>query len=161
MPNHPNRPQIPLPKAWNERVKSAVLHVISLAQFAVAYTRGWAANSINSRIRVTAQRDDLQQQVGWLTEQLRLLSARMGRVDPLKRPHYLPVERMAILEIRAACGWSLKETARVFLVTPATIRSWLGRLEDEGPDALVQMSEPVNRFPDYVRYLVQRLTLDG
>ena len=42
---------IPLPKQWPLRVKSALPHVISLAQFATAYTRGWAANSVNARIR--------------------------------------------------------------------------------------------------------------
>jgi transposase InsO family protein len=31
------------------------------------------------------------------------------------------------------------------------------RLDDEGPDALVQVREPVNRFPDFVRYIVCRL----
>ena len=35
----------------------AILHVISLAQFATAYTRSWSANSIHSRIRLQAQRD--------------------------------------------------------------------------------------------------------
>jgi hypothetical protein len=36
---------IPLPKSWSSHVKSAALQIISLAQFAVAYTRGWAADS--------------------------------------------------------------------------------------------------------------------
>jgi len=31
------------------------------------------------------------------------------------------------------------------------------RLDEEGADALVQLREPVNRFPDFVRYVVQRL----
>jgi transcriptional regulator with XRE-family HTH domain len=31
---------------------------------------------------------------------------------------------MAILELRAARGWSLKQTADTFLLTPATIASW-------------------------------------
>ena len=31
------------------------------------------------------------------------------------------------------------------------------RVDDEGPDALVQVREPVNRFRDFVAYLVQRL----
>jgi hypothetical protein len=43
------------------------------------------------------------------------------------------------------------------LVTPATITSWTGRLDEEGPATLVQMREPVNRFPDFVAYLVRRL----
>jgi hypothetical protein len=44
-------PRIPLPKSWNKYVRSSLVHVISLAQYATAYTRGWAANSINSRLR--------------------------------------------------------------------------------------------------------------
>jgi len=43
------------------------------------------------------------------------------------------------------------------LVTPATISSWTRRLDDEGPEALVQVRHPVNRFPDFVGYLVRRL----
>ncbi len=48
------------PDAWPSRVKSAILHVISLARFSLAYTRGWAANSPNSRIRLKAELDRCQ-----------------------------------------------------------------------------------------------------
>ena len=64
---------------------------------------------------------------------------------------------MAILELRAARGWSLQQTADAFLVTAATIASWMKRLDEERPDALVQLREPVNKFPDFVRYAVLRL----
>jgi len=64
---------------------------------------------------------------------------------------------MAILELRAARGWSLKQTADTFLVTPTTIVSWLKRIDDQGANALLQLREPVNKFPDFVRYIVQRL----
>ena len=53
--------------------------------------------------------------------------------------------------------WSLAETARRFQITPATISSWSQRLDEEGPDALLQMPEPVNKFPDFVRRMVRRL----
>ena len=36
-----------LPKNWKRCVSSAVLNVISLAQFSIAYGRGWAANFLN------------------------------------------------------------------------------------------------------------------
>jgi hypothetical protein len=36
-------PTIPLPDKWSATVKSAMLHFISLAQIAAAYTRGWGA----------------------------------------------------------------------------------------------------------------------
>jgi putative transposase len=64
---------------------------------------------------------------------------------------------MQILELRAARGWSLQQTADTFLVTAATLRSWMNRLEETGPSALVQLRTPVNKFPDFVRYAVQRL----
>ena len=43
-------PQIPFPKGWKKQVRSAVLHVIALAQYAAAYTRGWAADGTNARV---------------------------------------------------------------------------------------------------------------
>jgi hypothetical protein len=65
---------------------------------------------------------------------------------------------MSILELRAARSWSVQQTADVFLVTAGTIASWTKRLDEDGLDALVQLWEPVNKFPDFVRYAVQRLS---
>ena len=31
------------------------------------------------------------------------------------------------------------------------------RLDDEGPHALVELRKPVNKFPDFVAYIVGRL----
>ena len=45
---------------------------------------------------------------------------------------------MAILELRAARGWSLEQTAKTFLVTAETIRSWVRRIDEAGAKALVQ-----------------------
>ena len=45
--------RIPLPRGWSGRVTSAVLHVISLAQHAMAYTRSWAANCHIARLGLT------------------------------------------------------------------------------------------------------------
>ena len=81
----------------------------------------------------------------------------MARISPLRRPHYLPTERMAILELKAARGWSLQQTADAFQLTAPTIASWIQRVDEDGADALVQMRIPVNKFPDFVRYVVQRL----
>ncbi len=138
-------------------MKAAILHVISLAQYATAYTRSWAANCQVARVRLRAQNDQLKQLVALLTEELRIKDERMRRIPPHKRPHYLPTERMSILELRAARAWSTQQTADVFHVTPATIASWMKRLVDHGPDALVQIREPVNKYPEFVRYAVQHL----
>ncbi len=154
--NH-QTPKVPLPRGWKPRVRSAVLHVLSLAQYAAVYTRGWAADSVNRRVRLQADLDQASQEIALLREEMRIKDARLARIEPHRRPHYPPTERMAILELRAARGWSLEQTARVFHLTAATVASWMKRLEQEGAHALVQLREPVNRFPDFVRYVVQRL----
>jgi transposase InsO family protein len=152
-------PRIPLPKGWQGCVKSAVLHAIALAHYAIVYARAWAADSINARVRLAAENDRLHEECALLREELRLKDARTAQIAPQRRPHYNPHERMAILELRAARGWSLKQTADTFLVTPATIAAWVKRIDENGPDALLQLREPVNKFPDFVRYIVQRLKI--
>ena len=150
-------PRIALPKSWQNCVRSAVVHTISLAHFAIVYARAWAADSINVRVRLAAENDRLHEECALLREELRLKDARIAQIAPQRRPQYRPHERMAILELRAARGWSLKQTADTFLVTSTTIGAWLKRIDEQGPDALVQLHEPVNKFPDFVRYIVQRL----
>ncbi len=149
--------KIRLPKEWKKNVRTAVLAAISLARFSIAQTRSWAAESSNTRMRLTAEKDRLAAEIGMLREELRIKDARMGRIDPSKRPFYLPQERMAVLELRAARGWTMAGTSRRFLVTAATIASWAGRAEEQGKDALVQLREPVNKFPDFVGGMVRRL----
>ena len=158
MPRRRNR-QPPLPRHWPTSIKSAVLHTISLAQYALAHSRGWAVDSANGRARLKAQLDRANQEIALLREEMRIKDARMKHLPPHQRPHYPPVERMGILELKAARNWSLAQTARAFLVTAATISCWMRRLNEEGSDALVQMQQPVNRFPDYITYIVQRLKM--
>jgi transposase InsO family protein len=150
-------PCIPLPKSWTKHVRSAMLHVISLAQFATVYSRSWAVDSLNGRVRLKVENDRLRQEVALLKEEVRIKDARMAQISPHRRPHYQPIERMAILELRAARGWSLEQAANTFLLAAHTISSWMKRLDEQGPDALVQLREPVNKFPDFVRYAVMRL----
>ena len=114
-------PQIPFPKAWNRHVRSAMLHVISLSQYAAVYTRSWAVNSINARVRLKAEKDQMEEELALRSEEIRIKDACMARIAPHRRPHYPPTERMAILELRAARGWALEQTARTFQVTATTI----------------------------------------
>ena len=64
---------------------------------------------------------------------------------------------MAILELRSARCWSLEQTANTFLVTAGTISAWVRRKDETAAAALVQIAQPVNRYPDFIRYLGQRL----
>jgi hypothetical protein len=47
---------------WSRTAKSALLHVISLAHYTMAYTRSWVAHKINSRLRLRVEVDRLQQE---------------------------------------------------------------------------------------------------
>ena len=94
MPKSQDTPNIPLPKAWTKHVRSAVLHVLSLAQYAAVYTRARAAESVNTRVRLKAENDQLTQEVALLREEIRIKDARMARIGPHRRPHYPPTERL-------------------------------------------------------------------
>ena len=155
LPKHSFKLQ--LPKSWPAKVRSAMLHVVSLAKYAAVYTRSWAANSSNARVRLKAENGQLQAEVALLRAEIGIKDARMKGLSAHQRPHYPPTARLEILELRAARGWSLQQTADAFLVSPKTVASWMTRLDESGPQALVQLRTPVNKFPDFVRYAVQRL----
>jgi len=128
--------RIRLPKSWPRSIRSAVIHTISLAQFSLTHTRSWAVNNWNARIRLKQENDRLRQEVAVLIEEMRIKDARMERIPAQRRPHYPPIERLAILELRAVRGWSLSQTARELLVTPATVASWMHRLDEEAVSGL-------------------------
>ena len=94
MPRKP-APKVPLPRHWKNHVKGAILHVISLAQYATAYTRSWAADSTNARVRLTAENRRLEQEIGLLREDLRIKDARLARIarkwDWLRSGRSVPV----------------------------------------------------------------------
>ena len=146
-----------LPSHWSRRVRSAVVHAASMARVAFTAAHTHAEHHAHPRARLQANNDRLEREVALLREELRIKDARMEKLTAQQRPHYPPEERLAILELRAARGWSRAETARRMLVTPLTIASWTHRLDDEGPDALLRIREPVNRFPNLVGYVVRRL----
>jgi putative transposase len=146
-----------LPRGWPRRVRSAVIHTISLARTSAPHTRSWAANHYNARIRLKAESERLRGEILHLREEMRIKDARMEQIVPHRRPHYPPVERLAILELRAARGWSQAQTAARFLVSALTVSHWNQRLDEEGADALVQVPVPVSKYPEFVGYAVRRL----
>ncbi|MDP6381368.1 MAG: DDE-type integrase/transposase/recombinase, partial [Phycisphaerae bacterium] len=147
---------IPLPNDWPQHIKLPVIHSVALAHRAITYTRSFAIDSSIERVRLAGELDIVQNENALLQEEIRIKDARMAKLLPQRRPQYAPQERMAILELRAARAWNLAETARTFIVEPETIASWMKRAADAN-DRLLQLSRPVNKYPDYVRYIIQRL----
>ena len=98
---------LPLPLGWPHRVHSAVVQVISLARTSLTLARGWASESMNPELRQQAEEDRLRQEIQLLREEVRIKDARMEQLEAHRRLHYQPTARLAILELRAARGWSL------------------------------------------------------
>src|SRR5262245_46107504 len=132
------QPDPTLPASWPGSVQAALLSVIALAQYALVYTRSWAGNSKSQRVRLAADLNQRDQEIALLREEMRIKNARMAQIPAGQRPHYQPTERLAILEMRSARGWSLVSTAKAFQVTPETIASWTRRLDEQGPGALLR-----------------------
>jgi transposase InsO family protein len=144
---------IRLPKQWSKHVKSGVLHAISLASVALSYARGRATG----RRRLRSQLDQATSEIALLREEVSIKDGRWQRSHSRRRPHYTPTQRMRILQLRSARGWTLEKTARVFLIDLQTMLIWMRRVDEQGERALIQTIEPVNRYPDFVRNLVRQL----
>jgi putative transposase len=129
---------------------------VALAATALRLGHGQVACQ-GPRDRLTAELDRAHTEIALLKEELDIKDDRWSRLAPRRRPYYKAVQRMRILELKAARGWSYEQAARAFLINEQTLRSWTERLDEEGEHALVQTAEPVNRFPDFVRYLVVQL----
>ena len=142
----------PLPRGWTRRVRSSVLHAISLATAVLTAVRARASSQ-----DLRAKLERAEHEISLLREELDLKDSRWIRLSPRRRPHYTPVQRMRILQLKAARNWSCEQTAEALLLDEQTLKSWLRRIDEEGDSALIQLAEPVNRFPDYVRYLVRQL----
>ena len=93
-----NSPRIPLPKSWGKHVRIALLHVVALARYATAYTRGWATNSLDGRVILKAENDRLQQEIALLREEIRIKDARMMLITPQRRPVGVELAFMRRLE---------------------------------------------------------------
>jgi hypothetical protein len=86
MPSKSIIPPFSLPRAWREHVKSAVLQVISLARYALTYSRSWAADCRNDRVRRMAENSRLMEEVALLHEEMRIKDCRMKQIPPHRRP---------------------------------------------------------------------------
>ncbi len=150
----PSQRSTPLPRGWPNHIKSGLLHAISLAAMALTVAR-----SRCTRNGLQAELDRADNEIALLKEELEIKDARWSRLPSRRRPHYTPIQRMRILQVRAGRGWSCEQAAQAFMIDEQTMRSWLRRVDEEGEGALIRISEPVNKFPDFVRYLVKQLRM--
>ncbi len=117
---------IRLPRQWPGHVKSGILHTISLASVVLSYARGRATG----RRRLQSELEQANAEIALLREELYIKDGRWERSRSRRRPHYTPIQRMRILQLRAARGWTVEKTARVFLLDLQTLLIWMRRLDE-------------------------------
>ena len=50
-----------------------MLHIISLSQYATVYTRSWAVDSMNGRVRLKTEKDRIEEELALRNEEIRVL----------------------------------------------------------------------------------------
>jgi hypothetical protein len=79
-------------------------------------------------LRLCVENDRLRSEIGLLQREIEIKDTRFGRLDPKKRPHYLPSERLAILTIRAMRDLTNEQTAKRFQVNGTNNHSYRANL---------------------------------
>ncbi len=94
MPSEPFTKELPLPKAWKQSIKSAVIHTLSLAFKSITLTLSQLSENDHLPIRIAAELKRLKMENAQLKEMMAIKDARMARLDPKRRPYYSPTERI-------------------------------------------------------------------
>ena len=148
-------PSVPLPPAWNHHTQASVLVALALARWVLMHVRGWCADSRIARVRLAGDRDAAVVAARIHREHAAILLRYIARIEV--RPHYSPDGRFDILALRAQAGWTIKQTAANFRLSPDTIVSWMKRLDEHGEGALLKTHSPINKFGGLVEEIVRRL----
>ncbi len=151
--------RLPVPRKWPTFIRSAFIHTISLASAVFTSTCALGSKRNATVTRQKAELSQAYQEIALLREEVTIKDERFQRISPHRRPHYSAIQRMQILKLRAARRWSVSQTASAFHITEQTLISWMQRLDEKGENALIQLAEPVNKFPDFVRSIVRQLKI--
>ncbi len=85
---------IPLPKGWKKRIKSAVLHALNLARLCSVTISAEEADNPDNAVRHPAEIQDLRAENERLREELRIKEGGQQRTSACHRSHYTPEGRL-------------------------------------------------------------------
>jgi len=151
--------RMPLPKGWPRLAKRVLVLVNSLLKVSFDIELGCRLDCASHHAREHAENERLRLHSDSNREELRLISARLGRLDPNRRPHYTKSERFRILELKAINGWSAAQTARRFVLDEKTVCRWMRELAEVGEEKLLAIQPPVNKFPKLVDRIIARMVI--
>jgi len=119
--------------------------------------RARLASAASPIVRLLVQRDQAFTEVDLLRRDVEVFRAQREGLPPHRRPDYRPEQRLAILQLRRLRGWSIKKTAKHFVVHRNTIRAWIRAAEGKGRPSLLNGAVVWNRIDDAVRWAVHEL----
>ena len=146
-----------LPKCWPKLVRRALVLACSMLKAAFDIEVGRRLDCSLHHTREHAELEQLRLDSDSDREVLRLISARLRRLDPKRRPHYTKAERLKVLELKALNGWTAAQAAGRMLVDENTIYRWIKELILVGEGRLLAVEPPVNRFPQFVDRIVAQM----
>ena len=135
--------EIRIPPGWTEIAKSGLVNAVALARLTLLQVLSGFENGRAPKARLLSEIERLRARIAQLESELAVKDRRMTQLAPFKRPHYSPPDRLQILLLMAATGWTLAETARPFLVSAQTIANWRKRLVRERVSGTEPGSKPV------------------
>ncbi len=149
--------------AQDRRALRALLKAQHLLGLALAHELMRMRASDDPLIAATARAKAGDVLVYALRELLDLLGGRFDKIPGRKRPHYSPIARFRILQLRHLLGLNQEEIAHLARVSTATITDWE---TNANPDSrtvgsTVKPVPPVRRYNDTVHYLSQTMAALG
>ncbi len=145
----------PVPKQWSRFALANIICAIGLAAFARTEAALKVMNTAGEAQRLVIENAMLRDQLALITQILDIYKRRFIKLDPKKRPHVEPSDRLLILNIRALMGWTAEQTAQQFLLCANTVRNWFGKSFE--PSSIVTTNQPINKLSDRVRLVVHTL----
>jgi transposase len=131
-------------------------HAILLSQ-AYQLARARLASAGSPILRLLVQRDQEATEGDLLRREVEIFRAQREGIPPHRRPDYRPEQRLAILQLRRLRGWSIKKTAKHFVLHLNTVRAWIRAAEGKGRPSLLAGAVVWNRIDDVVRWAVHEL----
>ena len=149
---------IPIPEVWPPLIRKAILHAMALARYTMLGVHAHIHSGDSWDLRMASEVQRRDDEIAMLREELRITQTRLDKIPARNRPHFQRHERLAVLALKAARGWNLKQAAKAFALCPETIARWMSELETYGADSLVQTPEPIDKYPEFVAAIAARMT---
>ena len=142
------------PGRWLRKLRLAFEAIVTVFMNSYQAARSRAAGSPSKTVRLLAELDEANWQIGLLERELAIQRRRLGAVAPECRPRVLPDDRAQILVLTEMLGLSLKQAAKRFVLHRNTLSRWWRVLRGGKDPGGFLGAAPFNKLGDSIRWLV-------